>query len=105
MSNQKSQSTTKRRHYIDVWAAKRGVRQADIARVLEADKAGVSRWFNGAVIPTEKFLEPLAAYLEVDDVLSLFRHPNDDALIRLFDGKSDEQKQNAIDMLHILFKT
>jgi hypothetical protein len=80
-------------HYIVEWAERRGVTQADIVRNVHADKATVSRWFAG-VIPSEEYLEPLAGYLELDDVECLFRHPDDDWVLRHFKRASKDTQED-----------
>lgn len=97
-------SENDRRHFIAEWAERRGVRQADIVRELGADKGAVSRWFADDIIPTEKYLKPLADYLGVDEVIDLFRHPDDDWLKKMFHDKTEEQREAAIEMLKIFFR-
>jgi len=91
-----------RLHYIPEWAERRGLSQADIARELDVDKSSVSRWFAGSM-PTEKWLVPLAALLQVDEIASLFRHPDDDWLERFFRGRSDDERQRIKATLEAAF--
>lgn len=104
MSNEHYSSDIPRRHYIAEWSEKRGVKQADIVREIGADKGSVSRWFVAGIIPTEKYLKPLADFLQVDEVVDLFRHPDDDWLAKMFRDKTEEQKEAAIQMLKIFFQ-
>jgi len=104
MNNSTSDEDGKRRHYIPEWAAKRGVKQADIVRELGADKGAVYRWFTEGVIPTEKYLKPLADFLGAEEVVSLFRDPEDDWMARMFRDKTEKQKEAAIQMLKIFFQ-
>lgn len=82
--------TPRRLHFIPEWAEKRGLSQADLVREVAADKATVSRWFSGA-LPSEKYLEPLAALFETE-VSGLFRHPDDDWLARFLQARSGEER-------------
>lgn len=104
MSNNQSQETSHRRHYIAEWAEKRGKKQADIVRDLGIEKSTVYRWFADGVIPTEKHLVPLASYLSAPEVVALFRHPDDDWLARMFVDKTEEQKEAAVQMLKLFFQ-
>lgn len=71
-------------------------------REIDADKGLVSRWFDGK-LPKPQYLEKLAAIFGTD-VHGLFRDPEDDWLAKFFREKSAEQKEQAIAMLHLLFK-
>ena len=95
--------TPKRIHFIPEWAEKRGMKQVDIVRALGVDKGLVSRWFDGTV-PKPEYLEQLRELFDAEEVGSLFRHPDDDWLAKLFRDKTEEQKELAIDMLKVLFK-
>jgi transcriptional regulator with XRE-family HTH domain len=103
MTNADDHSTPKRRHYIAEWAELRGKKQADIVRELGIEKSVVYRWFADGVIPTERYLRPLADYLQVDEVVSLFRHPDDDWIARMFRDKTEQQRDAAIEMLKLFF--
>ncbi|MBD9372090.1 helix-turn-helix transcriptional regulator [Rhizobium sp. ARZ01] len=105
MSNIETIHATKtptRIHFIVEWAEKRNLSQADIVREIGADKGLVSRWFKG-IVPKTDYLERLAALFDTD-VHGLFRHPDEDWLARFFAGKSNEQREQAIEMLKVLFK-
>lgn len=97
-----SAKTPQRIHYIVEWAKKRGVKQADIVRAIDADKGLVSRWFKGA-LPSEKHLVPLAGYLGADEPADLFRHPDEDWLKRLFAGRSKEERETMLRTLEVAF--
>lgn len=97
-----SRKTPHRIHFIPEWAEKRNLRQADIVRELNAEKGLVSKWFRGT-LPKVEYLEKLAD-LMATDVPGLFRHPDDDWLSQFFRDKTEEQKEQAIDMLKIFFK-
>lgn len=90
-------------HFIEEWAEAKRMTRADIGRELGADKSLVSRWFAGA-IPSEKWLMPLAESLGTD-VHGLFRHPEDDSIIRIFKGRPDAQRKAAISMLRLFFES
>jgi transcriptional regulator with XRE-family HTH domain len=104
MSNRSDDKSDRRRHFIPEWAAKRGVKQADIVREIGADKGAVYRWFADGVIPTEKYLKPLADFLDADEVVDLFRHPDDDWMAKMFRDKTEQQKEAAIRMLNLFFE-
>ncbi len=95
-------ATPHRIHFIPEWAERRGVSQADIVRAVGADKGLVSRWFKG-VIPTERYLIPLAAYLQAEEPSHLFRHPQEDWLSRLFAQRTDDERQRMIQTLEAAF--
>ncbi len=95
--------TPHRVHYIAEWAEKRGLKQADIAKEIGADKGLVSRWFSGT-IPKAGYLIQLRALFHAEEVSSLFRHPDDDWVAKLFKDKSDRQRDQAIEMLSLLFR-
>lgn len=90
------------RHFIPEWAEKAGLRQADIARELGADKGLVSRWFKG-MRPKDDYLIPLAALLKAPEVASLFRHPDDDWIARMFRDRDEDEKRRMIQMLEAAF--
>ncbi len=105
MSNEHDHDGPKRRHFIQEWAELRGKKQADIVRDLGIEKSVVYRWFAEGVIPTEKYLMPLADYLNVDEVVSLFRHPDDDWMAKMFRDKTDDQREKAVAMLKLFFES
>ena len=94
--------TPQRVHYIVEWANKRDLKQVDIVREIGADKGLVSRWFSGTVPKTE-YLEQLRDLFHSDEVSSLFRHPDDDWIAKMFRDKTDELKEKAVKMLEIWF--
>lgn len=89
-------------HFIVEWAEKRNLKQADIVREIGADKGLVSRWFDGTV-PKAEYLEKLADLFGTD-IHGVFRHPDDDWLARFFKGRSDEEREKAIQMLRLMFQ-
>lgn len=93
--------TPRRLHFIPEWAEKRGLSQADLVREVAADKATVSRWFSGA-LPSEKYLEPLAALFETE-VAGLFRHPDDDWIARFLQARSAEERERIQAVLNNAF--
>lgn len=88
-------------HFIVEWAEKRQLSQADIVRELGADKSVVSRWFSGS-LPSEKYLEPLAALFSTS-VSGLFRHPDDDWLLRFMQERSIDEITRMKNMLELAF--
>jgi transcriptional regulator with XRE-family HTH domain len=98
-----SGKTPIRSHYIAEWAEKRAMTQADLVRALGADKSTVSRWFDG-VIPSSQYLEALAGYLGAEDVPALFRHPDDDWMLRLLrEHLNPEERERAKTLLKAAF--
>lgn len=70
-------------------ATREGLKAADLAREIGADKSLVSRWLDGST-PGLDYQEKLAAFFGVEPE-SLFRHPDDDWLTRFFKGRSREE--------------
>lgn len=93
--------TPVRLHFIREWAAKRNLRQADLVRELPVDKSTVSRWFNGS-LPKEEHLIMLAALFGTD-VPGLFRHPDDDWIARLLQGRSEDERQRILQVIELSF--
>lgn len=85
-----------RPHHIPEWAEKRGLRQADIALEIGADKGMVSRWFKGAT-PTIEYQEKLAALFQCASRESLFIHPDEGWFKSFFEGwmKEEVEKMKA----------
>lgn len=105
MNNIKSIHSAKppiRLHFIPEWTKKLNLSQADICRMVGADKSLVSRWFDETV-PRQEYLEKLADLFGTD-VHGLFRHPDDDWISKFFRDKTEEEKHRAIDMLRLMFK-
>lgn len=93
----------KRIHFIPEWAAHRNLRQADLVRDLTVDKSTVSRWFGGS-IPEQQHLETLADYFQID-VSALFRHPDDDWIARLLQGRSEEERKKIVQIIELWPRT
>lgn len=90
-----------RPHYIEAWADRRHMTQADLARELGADKSLVSRWYGGST-PGKDWQEKLAAFFDCDRE-SLFRNPDDDWLRRFFAGRSRDEIEHIKRSLEITF--
>lgn len=90
-------------HFIVEWAEKRHLSQADIVREVGADKSVVSRWFSGT-LPSEKYLQPLAE-LFATEVTGLFRHPDDDWMLRFMRERSRDELERMRRMLEAAFPT
>lgn len=90
-----------RLHFINEWADKRQMSQAEIADSLQVDPSTVSRWFEGG-LPSEAMLPRIVAMfgIELDE---LFRMPGDDWLLRFFHKRNKEEKQRIKDALEKLF--
>lgn len=91
-----------RRHFIVEWAKKRGLSQADIANELGVNKGNVSYWFNRGTVPSDQWIEPLAALLGTTRD-GLFRHPDDDWIAEFFRMRSEEERLRAIQILENAF--
>lgn len=96
-----SGKTPIRRHYIEEWAGKRGLRKADISRETGADKSLVGRWFEGSV-PGDEYLEKLGALFGTDRE-GLFRHPDEDWIAKFFKDRSDADRERAKELLTLAF--
>lgn len=94
--------TPRRLHYIAEWMERRGKSGADLMREIGCDKSLVSRWINDGSIPSDKWIDTLAAALETTPE-GLFRHPDDDWLSRWFKAHSEEERQRAIQLLKTAF--
>lgn len=91
----------RRPHFIQEWAERRGMRQADVAEMLEADKSVVSRWFNGST-PSVEYQGRLAALFHTTPD-GLFRHPDDDWLSRFFTGRARDEIERIKQTLEAAF--
>lgn len=93
-----------RPHYIPEWAERRKLKQADIARQLDADKSVVSRWFDGAT-PSPDYQVRLAALLvgDAESSESLFRHPDDDWIVKFFRDRSADEVERIKATLEAAF--
>lgn len=78
-----------RTHHIAAWAAQRGLRQADIASELGADKSLVSRWFAGAV-PSAAWQGKLAELFRCDSA-DIFRSPDEAWVANFLRGRSPDE--------------
>ena len=72
----------RRPHFIQEWASRYHLRQADLAREIGVDKSVVNRWWAGAS-PGEDHQANLAARFMIDRD-DLFRHPHDAIMKNLF---------------------
>jgi transcriptional regulator with XRE-family HTH domain len=91
----------RRPHFIDAWAEKRNLSQADLARELGADKSLVSRWFHGST-PGIEWQEKLAALFFVERE-ALFRDPTEDWLWRKLKSRTEDEKKKIINMIEAVF--
>jgi transcriptional regulator with XRE-family HTH domain len=93
-----------RNHFIPEWAEERTKTQADLVRETGADKGTVSRWFSGNM-PRNKHLDALVVCLQVADREALFRHPNEDWIVRFLRERSEDEKKRIRTMLSAAFPT
>jgi transcriptional regulator with XRE-family HTH domain len=91
----------RRPHYIEAWAEKRHLSQADLARELGADKSVISRWYSGTS-PSMDWQERLAALFHVERE-ALFRHPDEDWLARKLRRHTKEERERIIKMIEAAF--
>lgn len=91
----------RRPHFIQEWAERRNLSQADLARELDADKSVVSRWFSGTT-PGLEWQEKLAGLFHCDPE-ALFRHPDDDWVSKFFRDRSQEELERMRTMLEAAF--
>lgn len=94
--------TPQRIHFVVEWAELRGKEQKDFAKDGVADKSTVSRWYGGQ-LPTEDNLNKIAAYLSLDDVTSLFRHPDDDWIRKLLQNRDAREREQIKQTIQIAF--
>ena len=71
----------------------RGLQARDLVEMTGADKSNVSRWLNKGALPKGEHLLALADGLEAESIASLFRHPDDDWMARLFQQKQLEAEE------------
>ncbi|MFT4095902.1 MAG: helix-turn-helix transcriptional regulator [Rhodoblastus sp.] len=95
------QRQPRRPHFIAAWAETRGLKQADLARELDADKGLVSRWFGGST-PGPDWQEKLAAFFDIEPD-ALFRHPDDDWLARFLRNRPREEIDRIKNTLEAAF--
>jgi hypothetical protein len=93
--------TPRRPHFIPEWAETRGLKPADLARELGADKSVVSRWYHGAS-PSQEWQAGLAALFACEPD-ALFRHPDDDWLSRFLQGRQLDEIQRIKATLEAAF--
>lgn len=79
----------RRPHYIESWAELRGLKQIDLAKLLDCDRGLVSRWFNGAS-PSVDYQQRLADLFGCEPD-GIFRHPDEDWMKRFFEGRQKDE--------------
>lgn len=96
--------TPVRRHYVREWAAKYGVKKAEIARQTGADKSLVGKWINDGVLPGEPYLAQLAVLFDTTPE-ALFRLPEEDWIARFFKERLQniEERERAVTLLETAF--
>jgi transcriptional regulator with XRE-family HTH domain len=91
----------RRPHYIEDWAEKRGLSQAELAAAINVDKSLISRWYKGSS-PNEESQEKLAAFFHIERE-ALFRHPDEDWIARFFQGRAQEEVERIKATLEAAF--
>lgn len=91
----------RRPHHIQDWAAKLGLNQAQLVAQIGADKGLVSRWYTGSS-PGFKWQGKLAAFFKCDRE-ALFRHPDEDWMLRFFQGRNREEIDRIKHTLEVAF--
>ena len=82
----------RRPHFIQEWAELRGyAKQSELAEELGVEKSVVSRWYSGTS-PGAEYQEKLAALFHCEPE-ALFRHPDDDWIARLLQGRDKEERE------------
>lgn len=82
-----------RKHFIREWMEHRGIRPRDVTEAFGVDKSVISRWLNENNVPSDKHLLSLAEFLHTT-VDGLFRHPDDDWIRRIFEGRSRDEAES-----------
>ena len=93
----------RRIHFIAEWIKKRGMKQADVVRALGVDKGTVSRWCRGDM-PENKNLGPLIDFLDLEDPIDLFRHPNEVWIRKLLEGRSTEEIEHIKESMTVTWR-
>jgi transcriptional regulator with XRE-family HTH domain len=96
--------TPRRPHFIPELAERRGLKQADLAKEIDADKSVVSRWWAGTA-PGIEWQEKLAAFFFDDPTATerLFRHPDDDWFARFFRDRNRDEIERMKQTLETAF--
>ncbi len=93
----------RRPQHVAEWAARAGLRQADVADHLGADKSVVSRWFSGST-PGEEWQARLAELFGCKPG-DLFRSPDDAWFSNFAAALSPEEIERAKAILQAAFPT
>jgi hypothetical protein len=93
-----------RPHHIEAWAEHRGfMNQAALVKATGADKATVSRWYDGAS-PAREWQQKLCGLFGYPgEPEILFRHPDDDWMARFLKGRTAEERERARLLLETAF--
>jgi DNA-binding Xre family transcriptional regulator len=90
-----------RRHHIPEWAAQANITRADLARATGADKATVTRWFQGNM-PQDQYLLQIAEALKCN-VEDLMHHPDEVWVMRFLQRRSDAERRRIKATLEAAF--
>ena len=92
----------RRKHFIKEWIERRDMKQADVVRGMGVDKGAVSRWCAG-YMPGDKNLEPLIKFLQLENPIDLFHHPDQIWIWRFLEGRSEIETAHIQKSLEVIF--
>jgi transcriptional regulator with XRE-family HTH domain len=101
-SSPRTKRPSRRKHFIPELAARVPISQAEIATKTGANKATVFRWFKGNM-PQDHYLDALVTCLGIEDRSAIFRHPDEDRIIRFFRALTPEERQRFWTMIEAAF--
>ena len=91
----------RRPHHIQDWAERLGYRQTDLCNALGVQKSLVSRWYAGAT-PSVQWQKALAILFGCS-IEALFRHPDEDWLVRFCAERTEQEIQRIKATLEAAF--
>ena len=91
----------RRPHFIPEWAERQNLIQKELANLSGADKGLVSKWYSGTT-PGMEWQTKLAEVFGCDRE-GLFRHPDEDWLVRFFHDRTNDEVARMKSMLEAAF--
>lgn len=95
----KPRASSRQKHHIPDWAREADKSQAQIGAKTGANKGTVSRWFAG-VIPSDKYIAPLAKFLNAPEPKALFHDPQEYRWLQSFreatEGYTPDEREETI---------